>query len=665
MRNLVRFLVLFCFLFFSQYTFAKNWYLNDASTSGDVYCTAIGASGNTGLSPSSPKLFNTANASVLATIVAAATAGDVIFIDAMDVSMTTAASNIPLNKAISIVGAGPTKTILRGPGGTSTAKFAIITSSNVVFRNFYCTQWQSTGSGNASCLEVTAGASNLTGIVFDAYWMDQNVGSGGDGSCRISSTGVGTVTATIKNMLTTCNYTGSYAGGFWIEGDGHNITFTDCFFGNNERETSGGAINIIGISSSDPTTTKVFVDRCTFKGNKSNNGYGGAIAVAGAKLVVTNSCFSNNSISNTSNYGSAIAGLESSRIHITNSTFNSNSGGKGGHVSVKYISSSYVAGTNIGPYELIINKCSFDNTTSSTKCVYFGESGTFSIDNSTFTTAGTSQINASSTSWTLTNSARSAGTNPTFNAVPTTINTLVASAIPSPTCNGAVSGSCPTVSLSCTSDNLPPVIKAHDSTYVTNSSCLFTVPTYTAIDFCDAAPSVTSVPPAGTVLDAGTTTPVIITATDVSGNSTSITVYLTTPACTPTCGSTLTSASGTNSQSLCIGSSIANITYSTVVAIGISNNGVSGANGLPNGVSASWAANVITISGTPTASGTFSYSITLTGGTCAGEVVTGTITVNENPTATAGAALSAICQGATSAVMGGSVGGSATGGTWS
>ena len=42
-----------------------------------------------------------------------------------------------------------------------------------------------------------------------------------------------------------------------------------------------------------------------------------------------------------------------------------------------------------------------------------------------------------------------------------------------------------------------------------------------------------------------------------------------------------------------------------------------------------------------------------------------TVTVNEAPTATAGAALSAICQGQTSAVMGGSIGGTATSGTWS
>ena len=38
---------------------------------------------------------------------------------------------------------------------------------------------------------------------------------------------------------------------------------------------------------------------------------------------------------------------------------------------------------------------------------------------------------------------------------------------------------------------------------------------------------------------------------------------------------------------------------------------VAGANGLPGGVSASWSGDVITISGTPSASGTFNYTIPL------------------------------------------------------
>ncbi len=61
------------------------------------------------------------------------------------------------------------------------------------------------------------------------------------------------------------------------------------------------------------------------------------------------------------------------------------------------------------------------------------------------------------------------------------------------------------------------------------------------------------------------------------------------------------------------------------------NSGVSGT-GLPAGVSATWAGNTITISGTPTASGTFAYSILLTGG-CGTVNATGTIIVTANNTA--------------------------------
>lgn len=97
----------------------------------------------------------------------------------------------------------------------------------------------------------------------------------------------------------------------------------------------------------------------------------------------------------------------------------------------------------------------------------------------------------------------------------------------------------------------------------------------------------------------------------------------------------LTSAAGTNAQSVCRNVAITNITYNTTGATGISNNGVAGANGLPPGVTAAWAANVLTISGSPTSVGTFNYSIPLTGG-CGAVNATGTITVTPNYTSTGG-----------------------------
>jgi hypothetical protein len=87
---------------------------------------------------------------------------------------------------------------------------------------------------------------------------------------------------------------------------------------------------------------------------------------------------------------------------------------------------------------------------------------------------------------------------------------------------------------------------------------------------------------------------------------------------------TLSSAANTNAQSLCENATLTNITYTTQGATGAS------FAGLPTGVSGSWASNLITISGSPAASGT--YTITLTGG-CGTVNVTGSISVIAGPTA--------------------------------
>lgn len=86
----------------------------------------------------------------------------------------------------------------------------------------------------------------------------------------------------------------------------------------------------------------------------------------------------------------------------------------------------------------------------------------------------------------------------------------------------------------------------------------------------------------------------------------------------------LTSATGTNNQSSCRNATITNITYATT---GATNATVTG---LPQGVSGIWNNNVVTISGTPVpTSGTFSYTVTLTGG-CGTITATGSIAINAN-----------------------------------
>ncbi|MFL5728178.1 MAG: gliding motility-associated C-terminal domain-containing protein, partial [Cytophagaceae bacterium] len=90
----------------------------------------------------------------------------------------------------------------------------------------------------------------------------------------------------------------------------------------------------------------------------------------------------------------------------------------------------------------------------------------------------------------------------------------------------------------------------------------------------------------------------------------------------------LTSAAGTNTQTLCAFNPITNITYS------ISGGGTGGGiTGLPAGVNGTFSAGVFTISGTPSASGPFNYTIT-TSGTCAPTSASGSITVNPKPALT-------------------------------
>ena len=93
---------------------------------------------------------------------------------------------------------------------------------------------------------------------------------------------------------------------------------------------------------------------------------------------------------------------------------------------------------------------------------------------------------------------------------------------------------------------------------------------------------------------------------------------------TPANTVTLTSGVGTNNQTVCNGTAITNITYSTTGATGAT------VTGLPTGVTGNWSGGVVTISGTPSATGTFGYTVTLTGG-CGTTTANGTINVNALP----------------------------------
>lgn len=110
--------------------------------------------------------------------------------------------------------------------------------------------------------------------------------------------------------------------------------------------------------------------------------------------------------------------------------------------------------------------------------------------------------------------------------------------------------------------------------------------------------------------------------------------------CNPlSCQLDLTSATTTTTQTLCLGTSIQNIVYGyTGEATGAV------VTGLPTGVTAAIGAGIVTISGTPTQTGVFNYTVTSVG--CTTNIVRqGTITVNAVPTLTSVTSNTPICLG--------------------
>ncbi|MDG2433562.1 hypothetical protein, partial [Flavobacterium sp.] len=131
----------------------------------------------------------------------------------------------------------------------------------------------------------------------------------------------------------------------------------------------------------------------------------------------------------------------------------------------------------------------------------------------------------------------------------------------------------------------------------------------------------------------------------ICGNVTSSSATLTVP------NNTVSAASST--PNLCINTALTAITHTTTRATGIGT-----ATGLPAGVTASFASNTISISGTPTAAGTFDYTIPLTGG-CGTVSATGTITVSA-PVAQTVTGTNTVCVGNTTTFSS-----TTSGGTWS
>ncbi|MEI2758720.1 MAG: hypothetical protein V9G42_04695 [Bacteroidia bacterium] len=180
-------------------------------------------------------------------------------------------------------------------------------------------------------------------------------------------------------------------------------------------------------------------------------------------------------------------------------------------------------------------------------------------------------------------------------------------------CNVGAASSSPSI---CINTALTPSI-THNTTGVTGIGTFTGLPTGITPIFSSNTITISGTPTVSGTFNYS----IVLNGTNCTIDSVATGTITVLPNNTVTAGTTTT---------LCINTSLSPLTHTTTGATGIAS-----PSGLPAGVSASFAGNTITIQGTPTASGTFNYSIPLTGG-CGNVIATGTIIVNPNKTVTAG-----------------------------
>ena len=246
-------------LFICFQTFGANWYVNDNSTTGDIYCSAIGNDANPGTT-ASPKL-------TLAAAVASAASGDIIYVDAGTYTDTEVNFRPSSGTSIfTIIGAGTEVTIFDGSGDTkpfeqSTYEWEL-TLSDLTIVEYYA----STGG---AVFDITADRKlTLTDVVISKSRNRQAV---------TLSVGVSTTSSlTVTRGGFFCNAGGAVivSGGFTGSGS---LTLTDVAFIGNSGLSYGSAL-LIGEGSGFASTpanparlSKCVISGCLFEDNTGTN----------------------------------------------------------------------------------------------------------------------------------------------------------------------------------------------------------------------------------------------------------------------------------------------------------------------------------------------------------------------------------------------------------
>ena len=336
------------FVFVSHIGAAQTtFFVNDNSTSGDLYCSAIGNNSNSGTSPLDPV---ESLSYVLNTI--GISDGDVIVIDTGVYFETDANLNLS-NNNITINGAGSSLTIFDNNQSSSDAnRWATITGENITIFGIYITGYNY-GIGDAFAVQIT-GATNLT---LTDVMVNENLPGGGSSAIVVN----GGSSVTFNGGGSSCN-PGSLTvsgGGMNIEGNGNIVTIDNYNFSNNYKDLQGGA----GLYIDGDGTTEVSVTNTLFEGNVTDGAQGGGaiFIMNGAQLTLTGCCINYNEASqaSTTNYGGGLMVGEGSDVMVDNCSFANNSAtasGNGGAIAI-----NSTTGSNGGTPTVSLSVCSFDN----------------------------------------------------------------------------------------------------------------------------------------------------------------------------------------------------------------------------------------------------------------------------------------------------------------
>jgi hypothetical protein len=423
---------------------STKYYVNDGSSTGDIYTTSTGNNANAGSGPNIPKL-------TLAGLLNAGytfQSGDIIYIDAGTYNSdggtpTTDEHQLDIGAGytgVTFLGAGWDKTIFdHNYGGTSTDYFMYIHgNNNLTLKDIQVKKFENNGSQTPGHSGQAFTISGSTNVLFDHVLMQLDGKSGGNPSISVLANS----TVTLKEGGSMCNvWHTQYTGG--IEAYGNNITLNiqDYVLGYNYKSGSYDGAGLL-ISNANNTTT-VNVTNTRFYNNEASDG--GGISQRGGVLNVSDCIIDGNLAGQTSAtiYGGGVrisGGTATfTRVKFTNNTIGSGGGTlKGGAIAAYSLD---------GNVSLTLDNCSFSGNAATGDDIYaqksFSNTVSISASQTTFSSSSDAIYNEDGTiSLTNCSNPTIAGTN---TPAVSFVNTNAPSSTPSPS-PPDFSGSCGTIS---------------------------------------------------------------------------------------------------------------------------------------------------------------------------------------------------------------------------